>query len=49
LPRNLWHSIPSRGKAFVHHDPRNLKPKPFRQFFDAYGELVKLKARGFHD
>jgi hypothetical protein len=26
-----------------HHDPRNFQPKPFRQFFDAHGELLELK------
>jgi hypothetical protein len=45
----LGHSIPSRSQAFVHHDPRNLKPEPFRQFFDAYGEPLNLKAGDFHD
>ena len=39
------HSVPSRTQAFVHHDPGNLQPEPFRQFFDAHGEPLKLKAR----
>ena len=45
----LGHSILSRSQAFVHHDPRNLQPEPFRQFFHAHGELLKLKAGDFHD
>jgi hypothetical protein len=36
-------------QAFVHHDPGNLQPEPFRQFFHADGELVKLKARDSND
>jgi hypothetical protein len=43
------HSIPSLGQAFVHHDPRNLQPESFRQFFDTDGEPVKLKAGDFND
>jgi hypothetical protein len=43
------HSISSRSQALVHHDPGNLKPEPFRQFFDAYGELLELKAGNLHD
>jgi hypothetical protein len=23
-------SVPSRGQAFVHHEPRKLQPEPFR-------------------
>jgi hypothetical protein len=42
-------SIPSRRQTFIHHDPRNFQPEPFRQFFDADGELLKLKARDFYD
>jgi hypothetical protein len=45
----LGHSISSLSQAFVHHDPRNLQPEPFRQFFHANGELVKLKAPDLHD
>jgi hypothetical protein len=45
----LDHSVLSRRKAFVHHDPRNLQPEPFRQFFDADGEPLNLKARDLHD
>jgi hypothetical protein len=45
----LRHSALSMGNAFVHHDPRNLKPEPFRLFFDAHGELLKLKARDSND
>ena len=37
------------GQAFVHHDPRKLQPKPFRQFFDADGEPLKLKADDLYD
>jgi hypothetical protein len=40
-------SAPSLGQTLVHHDPGNFQPKPFRQFFDVHGELVKLKARDF--
>jgi hypothetical protein len=36
-------------QAFVHHDPRNLQPESFRQFFHADGDLLKLKARDFYD
>jgi hypothetical protein len=43
------HSIPSLSQALVHNDPRNLQPEPFRQFFDAHGETLKLKAADFHD
>jgi hypothetical protein len=43
------HSIPSRSQAFVHHEPCNFHPEPFRQFFDAHSEPLKLKARDFHD
>ena len=43
------HSVLSRSQAFVHHDPRNLQPEPFRQLFDAHGELMKLKAPDLHD
>jgi len=43
------HSVLSRSQAFVHHEPRNLQPEPFRQFFDAHGEPLKLKACDFHD
>jgi hypothetical protein len=35
--------------AFIHHDPRNPQAEAFRQFFDAHGETLKLKARDFHD
>jgi hypothetical protein len=45
----LSHSVPSRSQAFVHRDPRNLQPEPFRQFFDADGEPLKLEARDFHN
>jgi hypothetical protein len=45
----LGHSALSRSQAFVHRDPRKFQPEPFRQFFDAYGELLKLKARDLHD
>jgi hypothetical protein len=38
-----------RSQAFIHYDPRNLQPEPFRQFFHAHGEPVKLKARDFYD
>jgi hypothetical protein len=31
------------------HDPRNLQPEPFCQFFDVHGELLKLKTRDFHN
>jgi hypothetical protein len=31
------------GQAFVQHDPRNLQPELFRQFFDAHGESLKLQ------
>jgi hypothetical protein len=27
----------------------DFQPKPFRQFFDAHGELLELKAGDFHD
>jgi hypothetical protein len=42
-------ALPSWSQAFIHHDPRNLQAEPFRQFFDADGEPLKLKARDFHD
>jgi hypothetical protein len=47
----LGHSIPSRRQTLVHHDPSKLQPAPapFRQFFDAHGEPLKLKAGDFHD
>src|SRR5262245_4247979 len=45
----LGHSIPSRSQAFVHHDPGNLYTEPFRQFFDADGELLRLKAHDSND
>jgi hypothetical protein len=45
----LGHSVLSLDQAFVHHDPRNLQPEPFRQFFDVYGEARELKAGDFHD
>ena len=45
----LSHSVSSRSQAFVHHDPRNLQTEPFRQFFDAYAEPLKLKARDSYD
>ena len=43
------HSVSSLRQAFVHHEPGNLQPKSFRQFFDAHCELVKLKAGDLHD
>jgi hypothetical protein len=49
LLNSLFHSVPSRSQAFVHHDPGNLQPEPFRQFSDAHGEPLKLKAADFHD
>jgi hypothetical protein len=45
----LRHSVLSRRQAFVHHEPRNFQPEPFRQFFDAHGEPLNLKAGDFHD
>jgi hypothetical protein len=45
----LRHSALSRGQAFVHHEPRNLQPKPFRQRFHADGEPAKLKALDLQD
>jgi hypothetical protein len=45
----LGHSVPSRSQAFVHHDPRNLQPEPFRQLFHAHGEPLKPKAPDLHD
>src|SRR5262249_51090444 len=39
----------SLRQAFVHHDPSNLQPEPRRQFFDAHGEPLKLKAGDLHD
>ena len=45
----LGHSTISLSQAFVHHDPGNLQPDPFRQFFDAHGEPLKLKAPDLHD
>ena len=38
-------SVLSRSQTFVHHEPRNLQPKPFRQLFDP----LKLKAGNFHN
>jgi hypothetical protein len=31
-------------QAFVHHDLGNLQPEPLRQFFNAHGQPLKLKA-----
>src|SRR5262249_55923541 len=45
----LRHSLLSRRQAFVHYDPRNFQPEPFRQFFNAEGEPLKLKARDLDD
>src|SRR5262245_14907566 len=39
----------SLRQAFIHHNPRNLQPEPFRHFFHADGEPLKLKAGYFHD
>ena len=45
----LGHSVLSLAQAFVHHEPRNFQPEPFRQFFDAHGEPLKPKAPDLHD
>src|SRR5215831_19393730 len=45
----LSYSIPSWSQAFIHHDPRKFQPEPFSQFFDAYGEPLKLKTGNLHD
>jgi hypothetical protein len=45
----LGQSATSLRQAFVHHDTGNLQPEPFHQFFDADGELMKLKAGDSHD
>jgi hypothetical protein len=45
----LGHLVLSLSQAFVHYDPGNLQPEPFRQFFDAHGELLKLKAGDCYD
>src|SRR5262249_44631471 len=31
-------------QALVHHDLDNLQPEPLRQFFNAHGQPLKLKA-----
>jgi len=41
--------VPRRCQAFVYNDPLGFQAEPFRQFFDAYGELLKLKASDFYD
>jgi hypothetical protein len=33
----------SLRQALIHYNPRNLQAEPFRQFFDVYGKLLKLK------
>ena len=38
------HSVLSLFQAFVHHDPSNLQPEPFCQFFYADGEPLKALA-----
>jgi len=43
------HSGSSWSQAFVHHDPRNLQPEPFRQFFDTHGEPLELKSGNLYD
>jgi hypothetical protein len=45
----LRHSALALDEALVHHDPRNFHPEPFREFFQAHGELLKLKALDLHD
>jgi hypothetical protein len=41
--------VRSRSQAFIHHQPRNLQPEPFRQFFHADGEPLKLKPGDLHE
>jgi len=33
-----------RSQTFVHYEPRNLQPEPFRQFIEAHGEPLKALA-----
>ena len=49
VPNESIRSLPSRNEAFVHYDSRNFQTEPFRQFFDTYGEPLKLKPRDLYD
>ena len=46
--RSNW-SRSAREQALIHHNAGKLKTKPFGEFLHAYRELLKLKARDFHN